>query len=197
MRRWSSKSCSDSGAWFGTTRPSRSRARHWRASSRPSAVPRAPGSARASGCWSWTTGTSLAAWRDRARELEPWFESAPAHILVLTREADTTSATEGDKLQDDDEIEWPVPFWFVDAGAALMLVSSLRSTRASRPESTGCRSRTRRAGMPLGIPADLRVVAGATVGRPLPDPEWSKVTSRATQRRRTLEELVRWNRWSE
>ena len=32
----------------------------------------------------------------------------------------------------------------------------------------------------LGIPADLRIVAGATVGRPLPDPGWSKVTSRAT-----------------
>ena len=47
-----------------------------------------------------------------------------------------------------------------------------------------------------GFPPDLRIVAGATVGRPLPDPEWSKVTSRATQRRRTLDELVRWNRWS-
>ena len=48
----------------------------------------------------------------------------------------------------------------------------------------------------LVIPDDLRIVAGATVGRPLPDPSWSKVTSRATQRRRTLDELVGWNRWS-
>ena len=55
--------------------------------------------------------------------LEPWFESAPAHVLVLTREADYHDRyTKEDKLQDDAEIEWPVPFWFVDAGAALMLV---------------------------------------------------------------------------
>ena len=47
---------------------------------------------------------------------------------------------------------------------------------------------TRRSAMRLGV-------AGATVGRPLPDPGWSKVTSRATQRRRTLDELVAWNRW--
>src|SRR3954453_6421881 len=52
--------------------------------------------------------------------LEPWFESAPAHVLVLTREADYHERyTKDDKLQEGSEIEWPVPFWFVDAGAAL------------------------------------------------------------------------------
>ena len=27
-----------------------------------------------------------------------------------------------DKLHEGEEIEWPVPFWFVDAGAALMML---------------------------------------------------------------------------
>ena len=27
-----------------------------------------------------------------------------------------------DKLDDGEEIEWPVPYWFVDAGAALMML---------------------------------------------------------------------------
>jgi hypothetical protein len=27
-----------------------------------------------------------------------------------------------DKLQDGKEIEWPVPYWHLDAGAALMLI---------------------------------------------------------------------------
>ena len=48
----------------------------------------------------------------------------------------------------------------------------------------------------LAIPADFALVAGVTLGRPLPDPEWSKLTSRSTQRRRTLDELVHWNTWT-
>ena len=47
----------------------------------------------------------------------------------------------------------------------------------------------------FAIPDDLVLVAGVTVGRPLPDPVWSGLTSRATQRRRTLDELVCWNVW--
>jgi FMN reductase [NAD(P)H] len=119
-------------------------------------------------------------------ELEPWFESAPAHVLVLTREADYHERyTKDDKLQAGSEIDWPVPFWFVDAGADLAAgVYGVRVEDEPRWREL------------LGIPDDLRIVAGATVGRPLPDPGWSKVTSRATQRRRPLDELVRWNRWS-
>src|SRR5690348_16902649 len=46
-------------------------------------------------------------------ELEPWFPSAPAHVLVLTREADYHERYQSDdKLQDGAEIEWPVPFWY-------------------------------------------------------------------------------------
>ena len=47
----------------------------------------------------------------------------------------------------------------------------------------------------LHIPDDFAIVAGVTLGHPLPDPEWSKVTSRATQRRRTVDDIVHWNAW--
>jgi nitroreductase len=129
--------------------------------------------------------------------LEPWFESAPAHVIVLTREADYHERyTREDKLQDGVEIAWPVPFWHVDAGAALMLVllaaidEGLAAGVYGVPVEEGPRWREL-----LGIPDDLAIVAGVTLGQPLDDPEWSKVTSRATQRRRSLDELVRWNRW--
>jgi nitroreductase len=130
--------------------------------------------------------------------LEPWFPSAPAHVLVLTREADYHERYQkADKLQEDDaEIEWPVPFWYVDAGATLMLVLL---TAVDEGLSAGVY------GVPveqdaswralLGIPEDLRIVAGVTVGRGAPDPGWSAKASRATQRRRPLDELVRWNVW--
>lgn len=129
--------------------------------------------------------------------LEPWFPSAPAHVLVLTREADYHDRYRSeDKLQDGEEIEWPVPFWYVDAGATLMLVLL---TAVDEGLSAGVY------GVPveqdgafralLGIPDDLRIVAGVTIGRGAPDPGWSGKTSRATQRRRSLDDLVRWNTW--
>jgi nitroreductase len=48
---------------------------------------------------------------------------------------------------------------------------------------------------PSAIPDELRIVAGVTLGHGAPDPEWSRRTSRATQRRRELDELVHWNAW--
>ena len=129
--------------------------------------------------------------------LEPWFESAPAHVLVLTREADYHDRyTKDDKLQDGAEIAWPAPFWYVDAGAALMLVllAAIDEGLAAGVYGVPVEEEPRWRDL-LGIPDELRIVAGATLGSPLPDPEWSKVTSRTTQRRRGLDELVRWNRW--
>jgi hypothetical protein len=49
--------------------------------------------------------------------------------------------------------------------------------------------------MELAQMRELRIVAGVTLGHGAPDPEWSERTSRATQRRRALDELVHWNRW--
>jgi nitroreductase len=129
--------------------------------------------------------------------LEPWFESAPAHVLVLTCEADYHDRyRKADKLQDGAEIAWPAPFWYVDAGAALMLVllAAIDEGLAAGVYGVPVEEEPRWREL-LGLPDDLHVVAGVTVGAPLPDPAWSKVTSRATQRRRTLDELVRWNRW--
>jgi nitroreductase len=135
---------------------------------------------------------------DAPEGVEPWFGSSPAQIFVMTREADYHERYQrDDKLQDGEEIEWPVPFWHVDAGAALMLI-----LLAAIDEGLGAAvygvfpDEAARLRELLKIPADFAMVAGITLGRPLPDPEWSKRSSRATQRRRTLDELVGWNTWS-
>jgi nitroreductase len=129
--------------------------------------------------------------------VEPWFPSAPVHVLVLTREADYHDRyRRDDKLDDGDEIEWPVPFWYVDAGATLMLVllsaidEGLSAGVYGVPVEQDAAWRDL-----LGIPRELRIVAGVTIGRGAPDPGWSARTSRATQPRRPLEELVHWNSW--
>ena len=47
----------------------------------------------------------------------------------------------------------------------------------------------------LRIPEELRIIPGVTLGHGAADRRWSKRTSRETQRRRALDEVVRWNHW--
>jgi nitroreductase len=136
-------------------------------------------------------------WIAQARE--PWLSVAPAHIVVLTREQDYHDRyNEPDKLAVTGgvEVQWPVPFWFVDAGAAMMLLLLAAIDEGLAAGVYGVTVPERQAFKDLlGIPEDVHVVAGVTVGKPRPDPEASRATSRFTQRRRGLEEVVHWERW--
>jgi nitroreductase len=132
-----------------------------------------------------------------AEGFEPWISRAPAHVVVCTREEDYHERyRRPDKLREGDEIAWPVPYWYVDAGAAMMLLllAAIDEGLAAGvfgllDEHVGPVKEL------LGLPSDFRFVAVVTLGRPAPDPRWSAATSRATQRRRPVEELVRWERW--
>ncbi|MDH4177837.1 MAG: nitroreductase family protein [Thermoleophilia bacterium] len=47
---------------------------------------------------------------------EPWISHAPVHVVVALREQDYHDRyTEPEKLEDGEEIEWPAPWWWVDA----------------------------------------------------------------------------------
>ncbi len=129
---------------------------------------------------------------------EPWLETAPVLVLVCTREDDYHERYRlPDKLVDDEEIDWPVPYWFVDAGAALMLLllaaidEGLAAGVSGVPRDAAAELRSA-----FGIPDDVELVALVTVGAPAPDPGWSAVTSRRTQPRRAPDQVVRWERWS-
>ena len=129
--------------------------------------------------------------------LEPWLASAPAVVLVCTREQDYHDRyTQPDKLDDGEEIDWPVPFWFVDAGAALMLVLLAAIDEGLATGVSGCPTDLEKElRSSFGIPDDVRIVALVTIGYGAPDPGWSAVTSRRTQSRRDPGESVRWERW--
>jgi nitroreductase len=134
-----------------------------------------------------------------AQGREPWLSVAPVHIVVCAREGDYHDRyNEPDKLAVTGgvEIEWPAPFWFVDAGAALMLLLLVAIDEGlaagvygvTVPEMPAFKDL-------LGIPEDVSVVAGVTIGRPRPDPNASRSSSRMSQRRRPIDEVVRWERW--
>jgi nitroreductase len=145
------------------------------------------------------TIAALAALQDDERS-RAWFGKAAAHFFVLTREQDYHDRyNQPDKLAVTGGVEviWPVPFWHVDAGAALMLVwlAALEEGLAAAvygvtvEDDAGVREL-------LGIPDDLTIVVGVTVGHPSEDPDWERATSVFSQRRRGHDEVVRWNRWS-
>ena len=59
-----------------------------------------------------------------AAGFDPWISRAPAHIVISASEKVYRDRySEPDKLDADGRpIEWPVPYWWVDAGAALMAI---------------------------------------------------------------------------
>jgi nitroreductase len=131
---------------------------------------------------------------------QAWFGKAAAHVFVLTREQDYHDRyNQPDKLAITGGVEvvWPVPFWHVDAGAALMLVwlaaleEGLGAGVYGVPVEEDARWREL-----LAIPEDLTIVVGVTIGHPADDPNWDRASSVFSQRRRAQDEVVRWNRWS-
>ncbi len=142
---------------------------------------------------------ALAAMQEDERS-QHWFRSAAAHILVLTREQDYHDRyTQPDKLAVTGSVEvvWPVPFWHVDAGAALMLVwlAALEEGLGAGVYGVVVEDDARWREL-LAIPDDLTIVTGVTVGHPAQDPDWDRTSSAFSQRRRPHGEVVRWNRWS-
>jgi FMN reductase [NAD(P)H] len=133
-----------------------------------------------------------------AEGYEPWLSSAPVHVVVCTREADYHERyTKDDKLTEGREIDWPVPFWFVDAGAAMMaiLMAAIDEGLASGFLGVPVEQQTEFRRL-LELPDDIAVVGIATLGRAAPDPRWSASTSRATQPRKKIADVVHWERWN-
>jgi FMN reductase [NAD(P)H] len=132
------------------------------------------------------------------RGMEPWISRAPVHIVVALREDDYHDRyTEPEKLEDGEEVEWRVPWWWVDAGKAMMLL-----LLAAVDEGLGAglftlyppESHDRLSEL-LGIPDDFEIVGVVTVGHPAPEPLEGRTKEAIRRRRRPLEEVVRWERW--
>jgi len=134
-----------------------------------------------------------------ASGLEPWISRAPVHVVVAMREDDYHDRyTEPDKLEvtGGEEVEWRVPWWWVDAGKAIMLL-----LLAAVDEGLGAGlfglvgDENDRLLELLELPTDLEIVGGVTVGHPAPEPMEERRKESIRRRRRPLDEVVRWERW--
>ena len=126
-----------------------------------------------------------------------WVGEAPVLIVVGVREQDYHDRyTKPDKLVDGREIEWPVPYWHFDAGAAAMLIllAAIDEGYAAGLFGVFGEAMTPFKQL-LNIPEDIAVTCCITIGKAADDSSWDALTSRLTQARKPVDELVYWERW--
>ncbi len=131
--------------------------------------------------------------------LEPWITRAPVHIVVAMREDDYHDRyTQPDKLEatGGEEIEWRVPWWWVDAGKAIMLLLLAAIDEGFAAGLFGLvGDENDRLRQLLGMPDDFEIVGVVTVGHPAPEANEERRKESLRRRRRPIEEVVRWERW--
>jgi FMN reductase [NAD(P)H] len=127
-----------------------------------------------------------------------WKAAAPVHVVVLTREEDYHDRYRSpDKLKitGGRELDWPAPYWYVDAGAATMALMLAAIDEGLDTAIFGV-SDFPALEQTLGLPDDVRFVAVVTMGYPAAgDDASSSGASVFTERRKPREEVVRWERW--
>jgi FMN reductase [NAD(P)H] len=126
-----------------------------------------------------------------------WVSQAPVLVVVGVREDDYHERySKPEKLVDGREIEWPIPYWHFDAGAAAMLIllAAIDEGYAAGLFGVFVEAVTSFKQL-LKIPDDVAVACCITIGRPADDSHWDAVTSRLTEARRPVDDLVHWERW--
>ena len=104
-----------------------------------------------------------------AAGFDPWLSRAPVHIVVCTSEAIYRERySEPDKAGSGEAQHWPVPYWHVDAGAALMLLLLAAVDEGLAAGFAGSHSLEGIKEL-LGIPADIQPIGLVTLGHAAPD----------------------------
>lgn len=125
-----------------------------------------------------------------AQGMDPWISSAPVHIAVCTSEhAYHLRYSEPDKASAG-EHEWPVPYWWVDAGASLMM---LLLAAVDEGLAAGFFGVHRLEGLSdaLGLPPEVAPIGVVTLGYPAPD----RRSGSLTRGWKPLGEVVHKERW--
>ena len=127
-----------------------------------------------------------------AAGLAPWLSVAPVHVVLGVRENDYRERyAEPDKASTGGVDEWSAPYWWVDAGAALMLLllaavdEGLGAGVVDIADVNGMRSL-------LGMPDDVAPVCLVTIGHPA---KGVGPIGSARRGRRDAAEAIRRERW--
>jgi FMN reductase [NAD(P)H] len=127
-----------------------------------------------------------------AAGFDPWVSRAPAHIVIsVSEKVYRDRYSEPDKLADDgSQIEWPVPYWWVDAGASMMAVLLAAVDEGLAAGFLGVHSVPDLAEL-LDIPDHFHPIGVVTVGAPAPD----RRSGSLDRPKKTVSEVVFTDRW--
>jgi nitroreductase len=105
-----------------------------------------------------------------AAGFDPWLSRAPALILpCVSEEIYRARYREPDKRKPGDpEMEWPIPYWWVDVGATLMLVLLAAVDEGLAAGFLGTHN-VAELQAAVELPADMVPIGVVTIGHPLPD----------------------------
>ncbi|HEX3806074.1 MAG TPA: nitroreductase family protein [Gaiellaceae bacterium] len=120
---------------------------------------------------------------------------APVHMVISANESLYHARyNEADKLSSTGgvEVTWPVPYWFVDAGALMMLVLMAAIDEGLASAFIGHPDQKRIFDELLGLPEDVVPIGLALIGKPGDDPP---IGSRLKERQRAREALIHRERW--
>lgn len=123
---------------------------------------------------------------------DPFISGAPVLIIPCSNEgAYHRRYQESDKVNaDGKEIEWPVPYWIMDAGAAVMLLLLAVIDEGLVAGFAGAKDLDALRDL-LGIPAEVHPVGVIPIGYPAPD----KRSGSLKRGRRVVEDVVHRETW--
>lgn len=123
---------------------------------------------------------------------DPWISRAPAHlVLCVSEEAYHRRYRMPDKLDaGGSEIEWPVPYWWVDAGAALMAVLLAAVDEGLAAGFLGTHALEDLQTL-LRIPPEYTPIGVVTIGHAAPD----RRSGSLDLGRKPLASVIHWERW--
>jgi nitroreductase len=127
-----------------------------------------------------------------AAGFDPWVSRAPAHIVIsVSEKVYTDRYSEPDKLNDDGtQIDWPVPYWWVDAGASMMAVLLAAVDEGLAAGFLGVHSVPQLSDL-LEIPDHFNPIGIVTIGVPAPD----RRSGSLDRPKKTVTDVVFTDRW--
>ena len=123
---------------------------------------------------------------------DPWVSRAPALLVpCVSEEVYHRRYREPDKIADDGtEIDWPIPYWWVDIGATWMLIMLAAVDEGLAAGFLGTH-RVDDLKALLEVPADYMPIGVVTVGHPLPDRKSGSLKRGWVGR----QDFARWEKW--
>jgi nitroreductase len=133
-----------------------------------------------------------------AQGFDPWISRAPVHVVVCVRAAAYHERyREPDKAPGDfgrpapgGVMEWPVPYWWVDAGSSLMLLLLATVDEGLAAGFLGVHAVPDLKAL-LGIPDDVAPIGIVTLGHPAAD----RRSGSLARGRRPFDEVVHREAW--